>query len=259
MKNFMEQTIHVSHLDLAICVTQQNARPNHVKRRWHGLVYQHTGSVSYNFSDGKTLVLQPNHILYLPMDATYEVKPLVETRTSYAINFSVVESMDNPPFIMSAPQSTQLFELFKECRDLWETTKPGKYEKCLSLLYGIISGMKKEYFKSYTPSSKSNLIRPAIRYIEQNYMMENIRISFLAELCDISDVHFRKIFHSIYNTSPHKYIHNMRILRAKELLRSGEYTVTAVADLCGFGSDCAFSRDFKRATGMSPSEYKNQF
>lgn len=259
MYGFMDHTIHVSKLDLAICVTQQNSKPNHVKRRQHGLVYQYEGSVSYHFSDGKTLVLKPHHILYLPIDATYEVTPIIESRISYAINFSMVEPVDKTPFIISAPKSTQLYELFRECRDSWETNAPGKYEKCLSILYAIISGMKKECFKAYTPSSKTNLILPAIRYIEQNYLTENIKISFLAELCKISDVHFRNVFYSVYNTSPHKYIHNLRILRAKELLRSGEYTVQAVADLCGFGSDCAFSRNFKQATGITPSEYRNRY
>ena len=259
MHNFMEHSIHVSKLDLAICVTQQNSKPNHVKRRQHGLVYQYTGSVSYHFSDGKTLVLKPGHILYLPMGATYEVKPIIEARTSYAINFLVVEPIEQTPFIVSAPKSTQLYELFRECRDIWETSNPWKYERCVSLLYAIIAGMKKEYFKAYAPSSKTKLIQPAIRYIEQNYLTENIKITFLAELCKISDVHFRNVFYSVYNMSPHKYIHNLRILRAKELLRSGEYTVQAVAELCGFGSDCAFSRDFKQATGITPSDYKNQF
>lgn len=259
MEHFMEQTIHVSNLSLAICVTQQNTRPYHVKRRWHGLVYQHSGNVSYRFSDGRTLLLQPNHILYLPMNSTYNAIPIVEAHTTYAINFSVLETIDSPPFIMSAPQYTQLFDLFKECRDLWETCTSGKYEKCLSLLYSIFASMKKEYYKSYMPSTKIHMIEPAISYIQQNYMFENIKISYLAALCNISDVHFRKIFHSIYNTSPHKYIHNLRILRAKELLKSGEYSIFAVAEICGFGSDCAFSRDFKQTTGMSPSDYKKQF
>lgn len=259
MKEFMTHSFHVSELYAALYVNVHNATPKHKKRKYHGLVYQLTSSASYSFSDGKTIIVPPGHIIYLPIGSSYEAKILDDSQECYAINFSVLEPINFPPFIIRISSCSKIVETFKECTALWQTAKPNKYEKCLSLLYSILADMKKEFYKSYSPSAKFKLIQPAIQYIEEHYTMENISIPKLAEICDISDVHFRNVFRSIYETSPHKYIYNLRISRAKELLRCGEYTVSVVAEMCGFSSDSAFSREFKKTTGISPSDYKEQF
>ncbi|MBQ8232699.1 MAG: helix-turn-helix domain-containing protein [Lachnospiraceae bacterium] len=50
-----------------------------------------------------------------------------------------------------------------------------------------------------------------------------------------------------------KYINNLKISRAKELLSSGMYTVTQAAEMSGYTDVSHFSREFKKATGAAPS------
>ena len=82
----------------------------------------------------------------------------------------------------------------------------------------------------------------------------------LAQLCNISEVHFRKLFKEEFDKSPKQYILDMRIRRAKQLLRDGVFKINAISEECGFSSEYHFSRIFKQKTGMNPTEYnkKNQ-
>ena len=71
----------------------------------------------------------------------------------------------------------------------------------------------------------------------------------------MSESYFRRIFLKNYGISPIKYINNLKIERAKELLTSGLYTVSDVAELSGFHDESYFSREFKKHSGKTPKEY----
>ena len=65
-----------------------------------------------------------------------------------------------------------------------------------------------------------------------------------------------KPFKSFYGISPIEYINNLKIILAKELLESNMYSVTEAAIRAGYTEMSHFSREFKKATGVSPIEYK---
>jgi transcriptional regulator GlxA family with amidase domain len=58
--------------------------------------------------------------------------------------------------------------------------------------------------------------------------------------------------------TPHKYLLNIRIEKAKELLNTNHYSVAETAVFCGFESITHFSAAFKKSTGYSPFEYKKR-
>ncbi|MBQ4150610.1 MAG: helix-turn-helix transcriptional regulator, partial [Clostridia bacterium] len=65
----------------------------------------------------------------------------------------------------------------------------------------------------------------------------------------------RKIFKAEYGISPQKYIINLRIQKATELIETGDYSLKEVALLSGYNDYKYFSAEFKRLLGVSPSEY----
>ena len=127
--------------------------------------------------------------------------------------------------------------------------------KCKSLLYNILYDLRKEYEMGYVANDTVALINPAIDYIYREYTNDNIEISHLADICNISEAYFRRIFLKSYGISPIKYINNLKIERAKELISSGLYSISDAAAASGFHDDSYFSRKFRNATGVSPSEY----
>ena len=68
--------------------------------------------------------------------------------------------------------------------------------------------------------------------------------------------HLYKIF---FNTSIISDIQTHRMEYAKYLLSATEMTVSGVSHLCGYDNDVHFMRTFKKATNMTPSEFRNNF
>ncbi len=91
-------------------------------------------------------------------------------------------------------------------------------------------------------------------YLNNNYR-ENINLNELCFLYSTNKTTLCRQFKAAYGMSVIDYIHTLRIRDAKKLLRNGEYNVTQIADMLGFSSVHYFSRLFKQATRLSPSEY----
>lgn len=96
---------------------------------------------------------------------------------------------------------------------------------------------------------------PAVRRIHEEYATENLTVADLARLCSVTPEYFRRIFRSVYGVSPKRYINELKLSRAKELLQSGLYSVTEAALLSGYTDMSHFSRVFKKETGVSPKEF----
>ena len=76
-----------------------------------------------------------------------------------------------------------------------------------------------------------------------------------AEAC-LSKYHFLRLFRSAYGHSPHQYIQEQRIHKARTLLSRSDTPVGDVADLLGFENSQSFSRLFTQRMGVSPSQYR---
>ena len=75
-------------------------------------------------------------------------------------------------------------------------------------------------------------------------------------MISISEVYFRKIFKKIYKVSPNKYINNLRLEYASQLLQSGLYRIYEISELSGFTDVKYFAKCFKEKYGISPLAYK---
>ena len=120
--------------------------------------------------------------------------------------------------------------------------------------YSIILALMKAQIEGYLPSEKQQKIAPAVEYISQHYN-ENVTNDGLAAIAGMSTVYFRKLFTNVMGVSPITYAHNLRIEKAKEMLKSDYGTLSDVAQSLGYVSLYDFSRDFKKHTGVSPSKY----
>src|SRR5580658_910162 len=81
----------------------------------------------------------------------------------------------------------------------------------------------------------------------------------LAELAGPLRLHptsFCRAFKQSTGLSPHRYLLEHRVNRAKEMMKDRKRTLTEIALDCGFGSSSQFSIVFKRITGISPRNYR---
>lgn len=96
-----------------------------------------------------------------------------------------------------------------------------------------------------------------IEYVDNNYTaIENA--AELTALFSISDSYIYKIFKKRFNTTPNKYIYQLRINCACHWLEITDRTVKSIALSCGFKSSEHFIRVFKTYKHCTPGEYRNR-
>ena len=96
-----------------------------------------------------------------------------------------------------------------------------------------------------------------LRLIDQN-LSSPPSVEAMAKVAAVSPRQLLRQFDSIMGCTPHDYVTNQRVARAKEMLASGEMNVTEVAAALGFPSIHGFSRWFLRESKINPSEFRNQ-
>jgi transcriptional regulator GlxA family with amidase domain len=101
-------------------------------------------------------------------------------------------------------------------------------------------------------------IRAAESYIQKNYARD-IAIEDLARDLGMSPRNFIRRFKSSTGRLPGNYVQALRVAIAKEMLEDGARSLQAVSLAVGY-EDAAFFREvFKRCTGMTPGEYRENF
>lgn len=102
-----------------------------------------------------------------------------------------------------------------------------------------------------------HLIKRAIEYIEENFDRD-ISLNEISEKLNISSYYFSKLFKDETQEGFVEYITKRRVDRAKEMLKDPEKSIKEIGSECGYGDPNYFSRIFKKATGMTPTEYKER-
>lgn len=98
-------------------------------------------------------------------------------------------------------------------------------------------------------------LRRVIDYIEA-HLAEDVSLRDLAAVADLSTHHFGEAFKTSTGTSPHRYLIERRIRRAKELLLGADRSIAEVALAVGFASHSHFTDNFRKLTGTTPSRFR---
>ena len=107
-----------------------------------------------------------------------------------------------------------------------------------------------------TSASPRQIAETLHEYIIRNYDKE-INLNSIAHNLNYSSSYLTKIFHQHYQTTPGKYIISIRIQNASQLLlHHPELTIGQIGDMVGYPEQGYFSRIFKKQTGLSPFEYR---
>ena len=90
------------------------------------------------------------------------------------------------------------------------------------------------------------------------YVNPDLKIADLASVLNVSPYTLSYVFNQFLNKNYYDYLNDYRIAEFKRLLNEDEYskyTLSALAELCGFSSRTSFFRYFKKITGITPNEY----
>lgn len=117
--------------------------------------------------------------------------------------------------------------------------------------------MEKFSIKSNRRKRKeSNAMKLAKQYIQNN--LENPpTINTISKVIYQSESTLKRNFKSTYGYSVYQFIQYSRVMKAKTLLDTGNYSIKQVAYQVGYSNPSHFSKAFKKHTFFLPSEYMN--
>jgi AraC-like DNA-binding protein len=101
------------------------------------------------------------------------------------------------------------------------------------------------------------VIERARDFIEQHFHEPGLSLQEVAEYVHLSANHFSSIFSSAAGETFKEYVTRLRIERAKELLRGTEQSAADICYAVGYSDPHYFSAAFKKATGMSPRQFRS--
>ena len=125
-----------------------------------------------------------------------------------------------------------------------------------ALVFEIARFNNKEVNRTLIRNGSLQLER-AIEYVDANYP-NAFRIADLAEVCHMSETHFRRIFQEKMNMTPVEYVNFVRIRKACELIDKTDISMEEVAGKVGFVTPSTFNRNFRRIVGTSPYQWKKR-
>ncbi|WP_170311697.1 AraC family transcriptional regulator [Vallitalea okinawensis] len=101
---------------------------------------------------------------------------------------------------------------------------------------------------------EKDIVDHIIEYIRKNYNI-NLCLQDIAGYTNLSTSYIKALFKRRMNISLMRYYRQVRIEKAKELMRESSMSFTEIADKLGYASVHYFSKQFKDITGMTPTEY----
>lgn len=146
----------------------------------------------------------------------------------------------------------QIMEIMRNRRELYLEEAKGIV---LALLVEIARWNKVEGEAEGKPVGNSSLISPALDYISE-FPDQQIRIEELAQMCHISETHFRRSFSECMNMTPVEYINWVRIKTACDELKKTNDSIGDIAVRTGFTTLSTFNRNFQKVMGISPHKWR---
>ncbi|MBQ8617277.1 MAG: AraC family transcriptional regulator [Clostridia bacterium] len=100
-------------------------------------------------------------------------------------------------------------------------------------------------------------IEEILSYINEN-LDQPITLETLAQRASLSTFYFSRVFKKETGYAPREYLIHTRMNAARFYLRTTDLTLKEITYRCGYGSESTFCTMFKRVTGTTPLEYRNQ-
>ena len=213
-------------------------------RQHNALIYTAQGRMLYTFG-GQTVSVPSGEAIFIPAGTVHSTQYPDEGAVAVLIQFDVTKGA--LPDCLSAPRPLGRCGMEREIDELRKCI-PHQPVRLFCTAFGLIERLVREN-EELPPLYRK--ILPAVREIERNYTKE-CSTPELATLCCMSESGLRRLFREYAGMSPLDYRNTVRLTRARQLIASGEYSISEAAAQVGFSNLSFFYRLYKRRFGHGP-------
>lgn len=233
-----------------------------------GVTFCVSGKAYFDFGNSG-FALNAGEMTFLPASSSYVVRaeseePFVHYTANFTLDRAHCEDQGATAFseILSgrlrhstSPENVSIYlPRFEELLSVWQNKKNGYRVMSKALIYELLYLYFTDAGRTHRNRDEYERLLPAKKLLDTEYMNSQTTAE-LAELCEMSVTNFRRMFTKLFAMPPVEYRMNKRILRAKDLLLSGQYSVSEASREVGFTDPNYFTRVFRAREGISPSEF----
>lgn len=145
----------------------------------------------------------------------------------------------------------------KDCHCFENHHREGKLLILMQICLALLPYCRIKEDAPVIPEEAPEEVRRCMRYIHDHYR-EKITTEEIAHYCNLHPSRLTVVFKRFTGQSVFEYLTRFRVETARTLLLREDLSVSQVAELSGFRSECLFYRKFKALMGMPPKAYAKQ-
>jgi len=144
-------------------------------------------------------------------------------------------------------------------RYLLKPSKMNEIEEALTVMTEKLSALEPEALPvpEEDGHAGSFLVNQATKYMEEHFN-QKLSLQEVADNCFVSQWHLSKLINKHTGGSFYDLLNTIRIEKAKQLLKDPQLRIGQIVELIGYSDSAHFARIFKKSTGLSANEYRNQ-
>ncbi len=219
------------------------------------LIYFIRGTCKITFR-GQTFTAQKGDLLYLPKceDTQMYTMEAIEEFALYYISFHTTDDVPDNYSIINI-KSDDIKRTYEHFYREWFAKRECYYYKIMQDFYKILEMAGKQNSQDLD-NNRFIQLAASDDYMAMHYCDLDFNYTELREWSGLSYSYFKKLFIEKYGVPPVKHVTRLKINRACELLQTKMFSISKIAELCGFENVYYFSNVFKKYTGISPKNYK---
>ncbi|MBR5527742.1 MAG: helix-turn-helix transcriptional regulator [Clostridia bacterium] len=217
----------------------------------HILAYEISGHSFHQFAD-KTYEVKDDSLMFFNKKDKYTVRDHVG-EGCYSIHFLTEKECTADSFVMDVSNNKKIFSAFEKMYHICLAGADCNSFAAMAQLYTLLDLAAQAYNAQYTKTDKK--LEKIITFLNSNHQ-KNISVEELALEYGVSPRRFNDIFKNKTGLTPNSYIIDLRINKAKDLLKLGYIPINEISCETGFSDVTYFSRLFKSKTGLTPSQYR---
>lgn len=130
--------------------------------------------------------------------------------------------------------------------------------RAIELLISLMTQIISDALPAAGKKKPNHYVQDTRQYIQEHYA-ESLSLEGLAKRVHISKFYLNRLFQKQIGMTPKEYITQLRLNRAKELLRQTDQSVLEICESIGFVNPSYFIRLFRRFENVSPGEYRKKW